>query len=243
MSALSVGPRRGHPAGLPEEPLWRQDAGEPLQAPTPAQVVGQVLGRNPVAAVPPSGPSAVVSVDVLNRAGVVHHPHPGTAVNRLLGEVQLRGQGDVDGAAIGAPYPIGVQERLQDGAYRWGMGAGQDRSGGRRGTIAGDQHRERCIRQPACGRRAAPLARRARQVPAAGERCEAVGLGRCHEARQRRWLGLGPLGQQPVPPAVGGVLVNPTAPRRRANRLTGEQGPRPTPSGAPGAGTEPAGSG
>lgn len=134
MSALSVGPRRGHPAGLPEEPLWRQDAGEPLQAPTPAQVVGQVLGRNPVAAVPPSGPSAVISVDVLNRAGVVHHPHPGTAVHGLLGEVQLRGQGDVDGAAIGAPYPIGVQERLQDGAYRWGMGAGQDRSGGRRGT-------------------------------------------------------------------------------------------------------------
>ena len=122
MSALSVGPRRGHPAGLPEEPLWRQDAGEPLQAPTPAQVVGQVLGRNPVAAVPPSCQSAIVSVDVLDVEGVVHHPNPGTEVNGPMGDVKLLGQGDLDGAAVGAQYHIGVQDRLQDGAYLLGIG-------------------------------------------------------------------------------------------------------------------------
>lgn len=38
-------PRYGRPEGLPEKQLWREDAGEPLQAPTPAQVVGQILSR------------------------------------------------------------------------------------------------------------------------------------------------------------------------------------------------------
>ena len=132
---------------------------------------------------------------------VVHHPNPGAEVNGLVGDVKLLGQGHIDGAAVGAKYRIGVQDRLQDGAYFLGIGMLQNRVGGRRGTVAGDQHRDLFVRQPPLGRRAAPLARRARHVPAAFERFEEVSLVRFHDAMQMRWLGPGQLVQEPVPPA------------------------------------------
>ena len=173
---------------------------EPLDTPTPAQVVGQILGGDPVEAVHPSFQPTVVGVDVLHMESVVHHPNPGAEVNGLMGDLKLLGQGHIDGAAVGAKYRIGVQDRLQDGTYRLGIGALQNRIGGRRGTVAGDQHRDLFVRQPPFGRLAAPLARWARQVAAAFERFEEVGLVRFHNALQMRWLGPGQCGQKPVPP-------------------------------------------
>ncbi len=111
--------------------------------------------------------AAIVGIDVLEMEGIVHNPNTRAEINGLMGNVKLHGQGDRDGAAVGAKYRIGVQDRLQDGAYRLGIGMRQHRIGGRHGTVAGDQHRDLFVRQPPIGLAALPC-RPARALGAAG---------------------------------------------------------------------------
>ena len=173
-----------HPDSLSEEQVWRQAAAETLQEPAPTEIVGKVLGRDTLEADHPPFQSAVVGVDVLDGVGPVYHPNPSTEVDGLVSEVELLGQGGIDGAAVGAQDDIGVQYRLQDSAHRLGVRTRQNGIGGRRGPVAGNQHRDLFFRQPPLGRLASPLACGARQIAAAFERFQEVGLVRFHDAVQ-----------------------------------------------------------
>jgi len=156
MSPLSVGP---HAEGLGEEQVRRKEAGEALQAPTPAQVIRQVLGCDTVEVGQPSFQPAIVGVDVLDMEGVVDHPNASADIDGLVSDIELLGQGDIDGATIGAQYGIVVEDRFQDGSHRLGIGARQDRIGRCRGAVACDQYRDLFVRQPSLGRFATPFAR------------------------------------------------------------------------------------
>ena len=87
--------------GLGDEERGREAFSKALQAPTPSEVIGKVLGCDAVETSHPSFEPAVVGIDVLNMEGVVHNANTRTEIDRLVGNMGLFGKDAVDDIAVG----------------------------------------------------------------------------------------------------------------------------------------------
>ena len=108
--------------GQRDEERRREAFSKALQASTPSEVTGKVLGCDAVETSHPSFEPAVVGIDVLNMEGVVHYANAVTQVDGLVDDMGLLGKGAVDGVAVGAQHGVGIENRFQNGANSLGIG-------------------------------------------------------------------------------------------------------------------------
>ena len=184
--------------------MWIDWFGGGFESAAPAQIVGQVAGRDAVEAAHPLLETRMVGIDVVDVDVGLAGQRLSRGGNHADGNFGASGESAQRPAAVADQHVCrrhGARERLGD-AY--GRVLGQDGVGRGAGTVAGHENGDVVGKGARMSRLAAALAGLARQTGApALEQFEDEGFVRFHNSLQRLRLVERRSAQEPMPPAIG----------------------------------------
>jgi hypothetical protein len=178
VSALSFGTCDG----LSQKQRRCQRLSESFQTASPAEIVGQVFGRNPLEANLPGLQSAVIGIDVLNVERSVHNAYTRTEIDALVSEVGSFGKVSGNDVTVGAQDSIRIDKGFEHRAYGLGIGFSRSTSVVLALRLRGNQYWNLLLGQAAFGCYTTAFARGTRQIALAFMRFEKIGLIRFHNA-------------------------------------------------------------